>query len=217
MSRHEDITGQKFGRLTALYYLGSGKWLCRCECGNQSTPLVASMKKGLSQSCGCLHRERRTKHGMHKDRVYRVWTSMRARCRNPNDSSFHNYGGRGIKVCERWDKSFSNFVADMGTRPRGFDIDRIDNDKDYCPENCRWISRRQNLLNTRITRMITFNGETLPMRVWAERYGLKHTTLKYRIDSGVPVELALTASPHKAGRRKAAEISRKGKQPILKE
>lgn len=210
MARYTDVLGQKFGRLTATKYLGEGKWLCVCDCGNQSRPSVTALQTGNTRSCGCLHRESRHKHGMCSERIYRVWTSMRARCSNPNDASYHNYGGRGIKVCERWN-SFGNFFADMGNRPKGFDIDRLDNDKDYCPENCRWVSRRQNLLNTRITRMITFNGETLPMRIWAERYGIKHTTLKYRIDTGMPVGQALKAGPHQAGRRKVADLPRKGK------
>lgn len=124
---------------------------------------------------------------------------MKSRCNNPNDLSFHNYGGRGIKVCESWDKSFSSFLSDMGNRPKGYDIDRIDNSKGYSPENCRWVTRRENLRNTRHTRMLTFEGVTMPMRVWAEKLGVSHGCLKNRMDRGWSVEVALTVKRHVRG------------------
>lgn len=201
---NRNIQGHRYSKLKVLRYVGDGKWLCQCDCGNQSTPSVNALQCGKARSCGCWLDAARTKHGMHKTRVYRVWVAMRVRCNNPKDPSFHNYGGRGIAVCERWN-SFSNFIADMGDRPSGYDIDRIDNNSDYCPENCRWVTRRENLRNTRQTRMLTHNGETLSMREWGERYGIAHTTLKYRIDTGMPVEQALTSKPYKAGRRSAAQ------------
>ena len=202
MRKYTDVAGQRFGRLLALRHLGEGKWLCQCDCGKQSTPSVTALKKGMTQSCGCYHQERRVKHGFYKDRQYRVWLSMRQRCENPNDRSYKNYGGRGITVCERW-QEFVNFLADMGPRPKGFDIDRIDNSRGYEPGNCRWVSRRQNLLNTRLTRMLTYNGETLPMRIWADRIGVPHSTLKNRIDRGWSIEVALTAGRHVRGKRKS--------------
>lgn len=198
--KYQDILGQTFERLTAIEYIGEGKWLCQCSCGKQSVSSVTKLQSGKVKSCGCYSRNRATKHGMCNNRLYRTWTAMRDRCRNPNNGSYHNYGGRGIRVCDRWD-SFSNFVADMGVRPKGFDIDRIDNDGDYSPENCRWVKRSDNLRNTRITRKLTHQGKTQPLRVWAEEYGLSYSTLKNRIDRGWDAETALTSGRYVYGRR----------------
>lgn len=205
MAKHQDISGQKFGRLTALKFIGDGKWLCRCECGGFSRPSISALRKGNSTTCGCGVRAATFKHGMSKTAIHQAWRVMRDRCNNPNSKSYHNYGGRGIKVCERWE-SFSNFLSDMGVRPEGCDIDRIDNDKGYSPENCRWVTRSQNLRNTRIARMLTYKGEMLSEHVWAERYGLDHQTLKCRLKAGWDVELALNGKPY-------ATLYKKSKEP----
>lgn len=157
--QRRDITGQKFGRLTAQKWVGRSKhnhsiWLCRCECGNTIEVVLGSLRKSLTQSCGCLYREvfsvrnNSFKHGASTRRKqtpeYMSWQAMKVRCENPNASNYHLYGGRGIKVCKRWRSSFPNFLADMGSRPKGKTLDRYpDGDGNYEPGNCRWATPKQ--------------------------------------------------------------------------
>ncbi len=154
-----DLTGQVFGRLTVLEYIGSSRWRSRCSCGNETTPVTSSLRSGATQSCGCLALEaksavgranRRHGHAQRHEmtRTYKSWISMRQRCRNANAPNFASYGGRGIAVCARWD-SFELFLADMGPRPEGMSIDRIDVDGNYEPGNCRWATPKQQQANRR--------------------------------------------------------------------
>lgn len=160
MPAFKDITGQRFGRLTAirLSHMGKGGsvWSCRCDCGSE--PVVVSIVNlGRSTtSCGCAHREelaaRNLKHG-HTPRgarssLYARWGAMMNRCGNPTDLNWRHYGGRGIKVCERW-HHFQNFLADMGEPPPGLTLDRIDNDGAYSNDNCRWVTMKDQAANRR--------------------------------------------------------------------
>lgn len=201
MRKVTDMSGRVFGRLTVLKLLGRAKWgdwfwECRCECGVIKKCLGSALRSGNTRSCGCLvidtQRSRKTTHGGSYSETYSIWNDMRYRCLNKNHQAYHNYGGRGITVCERWLK-FENFLADMGERPPGLTIDRKDNNGNYCPENCRWATRKEQANNSRHNRLITFNGKTLNMSQWANALGMSTDRLDGRINKlGWTIERALT-------------------------
>lgn len=162
-----NLVGRKFGRLTVAKRVkndsrGNAKWLCVCDCGNQKEILGSSLRQGLTRSCGCLLAEKasqrmtamRLKTGLSQTKLYRVWSSMKERCNNKSSKSFKNYGGRGIAVCEQWndpDKGFENFLnwAHKNGYQEGLEIDRINNNDGYRPDNCRWVSSKDNSRNLR--------------------------------------------------------------------
>lgn len=186
----QDLTGHRFGRLTVLCRMPSQKertmWQCKCDCGNIVQSEAYNIKTGNTSSCGCLKMEcqtlRLTTHGKRNSPEYLSWAAMIARTSNPNNIGYKGYGGRGIRVCERWRGSFENFMKDMGCKPSSkHSLDRIDNDKDYSPENCRWATRTLQARNRRSNYLITHDGVTKSLAEWAEIKGMNYSLLYSRI------------------------------------
>lgn len=176
-----NMAKMEIGRLTVLYYIGGDTWVCKCRCGTIFATRGSQLKRGDTRSCGCLHRElmskAKTTHGKTRTREYRCWFNMKSRCNYKKNKHYKDYGGRAIKVCEAWSGShgFANFIADMGDQPfDGAEIDRIDNDGDYTPENCRWATKEQQDGNKRSTVFVTHGGETKPLFVWCKELGLPY-------------------------------------------
>lgn len=197
-----DITGNKYGRLTVLSWHGHNNqkqrtWLCRCDCGTERIVTGSSLTTGNTTSCGCYSREATSltfkKHGLTKTYIHRVWTGMKSRCHNPKTDKYSRYGGRGITVCDRW-QYFENFLADMGMPPfPKAEIDRKDNNGNYEPSNCSWVTKKTNGRNTSTNVYWTFNGETKCITEWAETLGIGVSSLQARVSRlGWSIEKALT-------------------------
>lgn len=205
--RRDNLLGQTFGRLTViaaaphrLRPAGAPAcyWLCRCQCGTEKEIAAGHLVHGSIRSCGCLRDEiaaaarNNLAHGMTGTPTYTSWVSMRQRCRDPNTVGWRRYGGRGISVCERWE-DFDTFLADMGERPDGTTLDRIDNDGNYEPGNVRWATPPEQSNNQSTTQRVTFNGRTQSMSQWAHEVGLPPSVVCNRIRrSGWSVDKALT-------------------------
>lgn len=202
-----DLTGMQFGRLTVLKRvekpLGSKEtgafWLCKCSCGHDIVVYGNKLRSGHTKSCGCYRRDTSiivdTKHGMKNTRLYRVWKHMKARCLNPNDKRYKDYGGRGIQICDDWKNDFASFYkwAVSNGYNNNLSIERIDVNGNYCPENCKWIKMAEQAWNKRNSYKLTLNGETHCISEWAQITGIPVTTLTARIkENGWDVEKALT-------------------------
>ena len=210
--------GDRYGRLTVICEVERHRSpcghierqvLCKCECGNKKVVRLNSLRFGRTLSCGCLANEataarnrRNATHGMSRTATHNIWHSMKQRCNSVRHYAYPEYVGRGIKVCDRWQNSFENFLEDMGGRPTpSHSIDRIDNDGNYTPENCRWATPKQQGRNKRNNILLTCQSETLCLTEWAERIGITPVGLSARLDRGWPVEEALTTP---VGKRRTA-------------
>lgn len=206
-----DITGKKFFRLTAIAPADDRKnitfWLCQCECGRTKEVATADLMRGHTKSCGCYSREMtklsRQTHGETSNRQvtpeYRIWCGIKARCCNKNSERYKDYGGRGITICDRWINDFDAFLDDMGRRPSNkHSIDRIDNDGNYSPENCRWATIDEQSRNTRVVKRISINGVEKTVYEWASISGVKPKTILARLRLGWATQLAVhsPASKH---------------------
>ncbi len=212
--RFKDLSGRRFGKWLVLAWdgkhPGGSKWKCRCDCGREASVMGCSLNCGTSTQCrkcsyGASGRIR--KHGGDGTAEYMAYKNMLERCRNPKTPMFNHYGGRGITVCERWMASFANFLADMGPRPSdAHSIDRINNDGNYEPTNCRWATQDIQCRNNSRTRMLSHNGITMPAIDWAAHLGISYKTLCERLARGWTTERALS-QPIQKHVRSAAQSS----------
>ena len=192
-----DAIGKRYGRLTVIEIAGKGShnrtlMKCKCDCGNEKVVPFGNLNTGRSNSCGCLERENYERlgnlnktHGESKTRLYKEWKGMYTRCYNPNRHTYSNYGGRGIKVSEQW-KTFEEFKkwALSNGYSDNLSIDRIDVNGDYEPNNCRWITMKEQSLNKRNTIYVTYQGEKKPLKIWAKELNISYWTLKGRHTKG---------------------------------
>ncbi len=197
--------GDVFGRLTVVS-LGKRRnkkliATCQCECGGVKDVVTDSLRSGRTRSCGCLLAEASSKrmrtHGWSKKSEYHSWQHAADRCRNPRNKAYQNYGGRGIQFCDRWFNSFEDFLFDMGGKPSpSHSLDRIDNNGNYEPGNCRWATQLDQGRNQRTNRLLSLNGETMVLSQWEERTGIDARLIVARIDRlGWSIEKALTTKP----------------------
>jgi hypothetical protein len=179
-----ELGGRRFGRWQVLSKVpaagpGARYWKCRCDCGHESEVRASVLSRGKSTSCGC---DASVTHGKSKTHLYTLWMAMKNRCYDSNIRDFHNYGGRGIQVCARWKHNFEAFLADMGERPSpDHSLDRIDNNGDYGPDNCRWATWKEQCRNRRTNKLLTIAGETKVLTDWIDQFGMHISTYRYRI------------------------------------
>lgn len=208
MGKCEDLKGREFGfwkvieRAENHPTTRSAQWLCECVCGKRRIVRASALRTGRSKSCGCHKNDYNKTHGGKGTRLYEIWRQMRYRCENPNNQAYEKYGARGITVCDEW-HDFAQFRA--WAIDNGYDenlsIDRIDNDKGYCPGNCRWVSSYVQMNNRRMCNVLEFNGEKLTLSQWADKTGIPRSTLLNRIKRGWDVEETLTKPVANTGRK----------------
>lgn len=212
----KDLTGEKYGRLTVLgldhrvksIWQGQNKgyfyyWKCQCECGNKIIVSNSHLRTGHTKSCGCYKNDllvdRVKTHGLSNTRLFGLFGKIKGRCYNPNNPKYKNYGARGITICDEWLNNFKSFYD--WAMDNGYDenakfmectIDRIDNNKGYSPENCRFVSNDVQARNKTTNHLITYNGETHCLAEWSEITGISKGAIGYRLKKGWDIELMLT-------------------------
>lgn len=200
-----DHIGQRFGKLLVVGYAGgrNGKaeWLCICDCGRNAFVTGNSLRCKSTKSCGCLQRNSRTRHRLSRTSFWRRWSGMKRRCLNKASKAYKNYGGRGIQVCEKW-MIFENFYDDMfSTFKPHLSLDRIDNNGNYSPENCRWSTKTEQTTNTRRNSWHTVFGKQWTISQLAKNWNVPASVLGGRIRRGWAIHHALTIPVHSRGSR----------------
>lgn len=211
-----DLTGERYGRLTVIreaemmrYPSGipNRTWECQCDCGNVIICNTGRLKSGNTKSCGCLRKEiaakKNYKHGNSKTKLYRIWAEMKGRCLCKTNKAYKNYGGRGITVCDEWKEDFTAFktwALSHGYR-EGLTIERIENDGNYCPDNCKWIPKSEQPKNRRNCHYITFNGETKTLSEWSRELHIDRECVRNKEkelgDGALAIEAILNSPRHK--------------------
>ena len=209
MANKIDMTGLRFGRLVVIEQAddiieASGRhrtaWRCLCDCGKDVIVRGECLrsKSSPTRSCGCLSHDQKVlqhmTHGQTYSKLYGIWCSIKSRCYNPNTKPYQNYGGRGITMCDEWKNSFESFSewAVHNGYGDGLSIDRVDNDGNYCPDNCRWVDGVAQANNRRTNRLLTYNGQTMNITQWAKQLGISPKTLFTRVYAGYSVEQILS-------------------------
>ena len=209
-----DLTGKRFGKLVAVksYYDQEKKvtfWECQCDCGNVCNVRANRLMHGRTKSCGCLKKENHVKtHGMTKTRIYNIWRGMKKRCYDLTNHNYLYYGKRGITVCDEWRDSFDSFYcwAKHNGYQEQLSLDRIDNNGNYCPENCRWVSVKEQNNNRSVSINITYNGKTQNLSEWCKELNLPYIRIYQRIIKyGYTFEEAITEPSHNRSGKKRKE------------
>jgi hypothetical protein len=205
--RFKDLTGMRFGKLVAVEpfkksWCSKYFWKCECDCGKEISCLGSNLLRGNTSSCGCYKDEKigdlRRSHGLPNTRIFKIWAGIRKRCNNPKCAAYKDYGGRGIKICERWDK-FENFYEDMKDGyADNLSLDRFPNvNGDYEPGNCRWATTAEQNRNRRTNVIVEYNGVSKTLTEWQMVTGIRYSTISNRIKQGWSVEDALSIKTKK--------------------
>lgn len=208
MGKFQDLSDTKFGKLTAIKVAyknknGESVWECVCECGNVINVVCSNLKNGHSTSCGCYKKTCSITHNETKTRLHRIWASMKARCYNTNHPKYKHWGGRGVVVCTEWKDSYETFrdwALANGYRD-DLQIDRIDNNGNYEPKNCRWATPKQQSNNKRNNCIITYKNETHTISEWSIIIGVKSATIQRRLAKNMPIEKVLYKGDMRNGKR----------------
>lgn len=210
--RRVDLSGQRFGKWLAIKHTGANKngaqmILCKCDCGTEREVQYGNLTKGLSISCGCIKDDfPAITHGQSGSKEYISWLNMKARCLKPSNKAYHHYGGRGIRICLRWVNSFENFFDDMGPCPVGLTIERKNNNKGYCPSNCKWDTREVQRNNTRTNVFVRYLGRSQTISQWAREIKMSPLALRARITNyGWSIALAMTTPVSSSNRKSKLE------------
>ena len=208
MSAKKDMIGKKFGLLTVLKEVeerntrGLVCYFCKCDCGNKIVVCGRDMTRGHTLSCGCLHKEyarkRFLKHGGHGERLYSIWKGMHSRCSAKDTPYYKHYGGKGVKVCDAWNEylPFKEWALSHGYAET-LTLDRIDVNGDYCPQNCRWLTMKEQGNNRTSNHRITYKGETKTISQWADHFGLSYGAMSARVYNGWSMERIEYTPPRK--------------------